>query len=395
MFGKMSRSAGPSIGVVYLARFADGPVAFARFADSYRKHAAGSDHDLIVLFKGFPDPSQTRVARDVFRGIPHISVELDDTGFDIGSYLAVSKCVTHRYLLFFNTYTELLADGWLTHYRSHALREGVGIIGAMGSYESLYSSFGLIQSIIWMCNHLGVAYDEALYRYFGFIIDLYCKNWIGGAPKTNSSVLQRVRAELKAREILLKCYCYWWYLTLPGNVFSDYGRFSTFPNPHIRSNGFMIRRDMLSSWDVSDIQSKLDACAFESGADSLTNKVRKAGYAAITVDRFGQGYDVNEWPRARLFRLADQGGLLISDNQTKQYAEMSEGARAAHRRMTWGDFLDPMPADFPLLPFAFGNGSLGANLRRGPAIGRGVVGWGTGRTLKVMIKALSVLGRTI
>jgi hypothetical protein len=238
-------------------------------------------------------------------------------------------------------------------------------------------------------------YDEALYRYFDFIIDLYCKKWIGGTPRTISSSLQRANAELKTREILLKCHWYWWYLTLPGNVFSDYGRFSVFPNPHIRSNGFMVRREMLSGWQVSDIQTKLDACAFESGMESLTNRVRKAGYAAVTVDRFGEGFDVNDWPRARLFRIMDQGGLLISDNQTKQYAEMSEGARAAHRRMTWGDFLDSVPADFPRLPFEFGDSSLDANLHRGPGMRRSVVGRATGEAINLTIKALRVLAETI
>lgn len=370
----MLRSDRSSIGVVYLARCADGPDAFVRFAKSYREHPAGCDHDLIVLYKGFSDPSQTRAAREIFGDIPHVGVELDDTGFDIGSYLAVSGRVTHRYLLFFNTHTELLADGWLAHYRTHALRENVGVVGAMGSYESLYSSFGVIQSVIWMCNHLHMPYDEAFYRYFDFLVDLYCQKWRDGKlPRADGSLLQRLESELKSRERLLKCRWYWWYLTLPGNVFSDYGRFSAFPNPHIRSNGFMVRRETMLTWDISDIQGKLDACAFESGMDGLTNRVRKAGYAAISVDRFGQGFDVNEWWRARLFRLAGQDGLLISDNQTRQYANMSEGTRASHRRMTWGDFLEPPPADFPLLPFGFGKGSLEAKLQEGQTFIRGVV----------------------
>lgn len=377
-----------SIGVVYLARFAEGLAAFERFAKSYKANPAGGEHDLIVVYKGFPSAAETGRARDVFRDIPHISVQLEDTGYDIGSYLAVSRCVSHKYLLFLNTYTELLSPGWLTHYRTHATRDGVGIVGAMGSFESLFNSFGIIQSVIWMCNQFQIPYDKALHKYCDFVIDLYCKSWVATMER-GSSLSKKALAtdKLRRRKVVAECYGRWLYLTQPGQVFSDYRQFPSFPNPHVRSNGFMVRRESMLDLKSSDIESKLDACAFESGMNGLTSKLRRAGYAAVIVDRWGNGFDVEDWWRAPLFRVSDQEGLMLVDNQTRQFLAMSEGARAAHVRMTWGDYLAPEPADFPLLPFGFGE----ASLAPGPMRSRTFARIAAGSAFAVVVKA----GRTL
>ena len=58
--------------------------------------------------------------------------------------------MSHDYLLFFNTYSEIVAPGWLESIAAHGTKSGVGIAGAMGSYESLLDSMELIQRVIWM-----------------------------------------------------------------------------------------------------------------------------------------------------------------------------------------------------------------------------------------------------
>jgi hypothetical protein len=234
----------------------------------------------------------------------------------------------------------------------------------MGSYESLFNSFALIQSVIWMCNRFHIPYDKSLHRYCDFIIDLYCRDWCAGKQADGQNdnaptgAMRRMLAELKRSYVLAASCAIWWTLTRPGRVFSDYRQFPPFPNPHIRSNGFMVERDRLLHFDCSQIQSKLDACAFESGPESLTTQLRRAGLSAITVDRDGRGYDVGDWWRGRLFRLGDQEDLLLTDNQSRAFNKMSAGARATHIRMTWGDYLSPAPDDFPRLAFRFRKGSL-------------------------------------
>ena len=109
----------------------------------------------------------------------------------------------------------------------------------------------------------------------------------------------------------------------------------------------MLRRDLLLSLHGTATPTKMDANLFESGANSLTAQIRRAGLSAIVVGRDRRGFDVSSWWQSNTFRLGDQGNLLISDNHTRAFASMSPGARITHARMTWGDYLGPAPRDFP------------------------------------------------
>ena len=163
---------GEAIGVVYLARCAEGAPAFRRFADSYRRQPAGRDHQLIVIYKGFVQRRDRLEARAVFDDLPHLGIELDDSGFDIGAYLEASRRVTHDYLCFLNTYSELAVSGWLAKLADHGLRDGVGIAGAMGSYESLFDSILLMRHARWARDYsLGAADRERVGFYYGMLLD--------------------------------------------------------------------------------------------------------------------------------------------------------------------------------------------------------------------------------
>ena len=145
----------------------------------------------------------------------------------------------------------------------------------------------------------------------------------------------------------------WLELLRPKQPFKDYAQFPAFPNPHIRSNGFMVRRERILAFDPVEIRTKLDACAFESGPDSLTARLRRDGLAAVVVGRDGSGRSVTDWPNSGTFRLGEQTNLLISDNQSRTFMHMSPGERIVHVRMTWGDHLAPAPTDFPDFGFKF------------------------------------------
>jgi hypothetical protein len=356
---------GPAIGVVYLAWHALGRDTFTRFAESYRQQPAGCEHDLIVLYAGFGDRQALNDAHFVFRDIPHIGIEFTDLKFDIQYYLECARRVPHEYLCFLNTYTELKTPNWLTHLHKHAARDHVGIVGASGSYESLYSTIGLYHKINWLRHGSGNKVSEGTAHYYDFLIKSS-----GATPSVEpETVLPRARVPrwmaqtsrlIRQRESDLGFESYWATLTRPNNALADYCRFPAFPNPHIRTNGFMVRRIRLASFDPSKIETKLDACAFESGAEGLTAQLRRKGLAAIVVSRDGQGYDVSDWSRSGTFRLGDQRNLILMDNRSREFAEMSPAVRTVHTRVTWGDFLGPAPADFPDFGFHFAKRSLSA-----------------------------------
>ena len=63
------------VGVIYLYSFAEGEHPVLHFLESYRRHPAGIDHDLYVVFKGFPDQASLAAGR-------FTSIELDDSGYE-------------------------------------------------------------------------------------------------------------------------------------------------------------------------------------------------------------------------------------------------------------------------------------------------------------------------
>jgi hypothetical protein len=347
-------SKSPSVGIVYLARYSDGLAAFRRFADSYRRHPAGMQHDLIVIYKGFDQQSHLQEARDAFLDHPHKGIELQDFGFDIGSYLECSKRVTNEYLCFLNTHSEILAAGWVARLYEFAARSGVGIAGAMGSYESLRQSWELIQMFYWLYYKQGFPLEETVARYYVKFPEYL-------PPMRRSlrwrKLLPRKLLAANCRNAETRFEAHWEAL-LRGEVFRAIALFPKFPNPHIRSNAFMLRRDHLAVFDGVTIASKDDACFFESGPNSLTAQIRRAGQSAIVVGRNGQSYDVPEWPYSATFRLGDQANLLVTDNHGRGFLNMTTENRITHARMTWGEYLGPLPQDYPTLGIRFRQGSL-------------------------------------
>jgi hypothetical protein len=127
--------------VAYLARGADeDPLPrFRRFAASYKKFAAGAEHDLFIIFKGFHAQSELRFGEAEFIDLPHTPIYVDDEDFDIGAYRAAAEQIPHARLCFLNTNSEILCEGWLRKLLINFEQPNVGLAGATGSYESLWA----------------------------------------------------------------------------------------------------------------------------------------------------------------------------------------------------------------------------------------------------------------
>jgi hypothetical protein len=353
-----------TVGVVYLAWHALGCDVFRQFAESYRRFSAGCEHDLIVIYAGFQTREELDEAIAVFRDIPHVRVEFPDIRFDIGYYLETARRVSHEYLCFLNTYAKLVTPNWLALLYKHISRDDVGLVGTTGSYESLFDSFGLYQKAIWVSGLSGTIAERADH-YLGFILSYNCPNATvePAIPTPRSSFARwktRVVQYIRDSDQDVGFREHWKTLTAPGMVFADYLRFPPFPNPHVRSSGFMVRRAQLLEFDPSEIKTKYDACAFESGIDSLTARVRRQGLAALIVANDGQGYDVADWWRSGTFRQQKEEGLVLADNRSGEFLQMPAGERLTHLRITWGDYLQPAPADFPDFGYKFSKGGLDA-----------------------------------
>lgn len=274
--------------VVHLVWAPLGPAMLERFLAAYCSRPAGRAHSLVIAFNGLRDEAERAPYEALLTDVPHETFVMPGSTQDIPVYLAVARRVEHEYLCFLNSYSTPLADGWLAMLHAHVSREDVGVVGASGSWESRFSATAPA--------------PERVPR------TLHPKRWAGWMIRS----YQRL-APVELRRT-----------------------FAPFPNPHLRSNGFMIRRRRLLGLSVGPIASKLDAERFESGRRGMTRQLQARQLRALVVGRDGAAYPPDRWPTSRTFRSGEQENLLIADNRTQQYAEASVEERARLRRLAWG-----------------------------------------------------------
>jgi hypothetical protein len=325
------------LALVYLARKAEGLEPIRRFAESYRRNPAGVPHELVVVFKGHKTAEDLAGAIASLGDLPHRAIRLKDKGYDIGAYFAAARQIETDRVCFLNTFSEILTPGWLAALDRHARRAGVGIVGATGSYESLYSSMVLISKVVWLCETRGSGADDRLVRYFRSLLAKAAPRRLDLAP--GLTFLRKVVRRFFTFRLLV-------------NAPRIYGKFPRFPNPHIRSNGFLLKRDLFLRFGGIG-RGKRDAYAFESGRDNMTARILRSGLAALIVGADGNAYDVPQWPQSGIFRSGSQANLLIADNQTNAFMTLSAEERDAYACMTWGDRACPSLAEFPGLDFPF------------------------------------------
>jgi hypothetical protein len=123
----------PALCLVYLAWTPYGLEPAERFLASYRQRDAGTPHRLILALAG-PEEDRSPWHR-AFTAVEHETQELGE-GMDLDHYRAIVDRVPAERYCFLNTVSEILADDWLRHLERALRTEGVGMVGATGSYES-------------------------------------------------------------------------------------------------------------------------------------------------------------------------------------------------------------------------------------------------------------------
>lgn len=108
-----------------------------------------------------------------------------------------------------------------------------------------------------------------------------------------------------------------------------------FPNPHLRTNGFALDRQLLLSLDWPTGLTKLEAVELEAGRRSLSRQVRERGLATLVVGRNGEAYPPERWRQSGTFRSGDQANLLLADNRTRHYLEAGPLIRRGLAWLAW------------------------------------------------------------
>src|SRR5579863_78062 len=290
------------IAVVHLIWGPLGPAPLRRFLRSYRAHAAGVEHDLVMIFNGVSDDCLPALNREL-EGVEHRRLVLAEPLQDLAAYAMAAECLEHECLCFLNSHSVLLAHDWLAKLALALEQPQVGLVGATGSWASFRSA---ALNMIFLPNPYRRVFPKRrvareLYRAMAL------EREAGHSPTSKPMP----RSPLGSLTAVLEGLA-----PLPEQI----RRFEGFPTPHLRTNGFMARRATLANLRIGEIRTKMDAYSLESGRDSLTNRVMRSGLRALVVARDGSFYEHEHWPRSRTLWQGDQEGLLIADNQTRIYA---------------------------------------------------------------------------
>ncbi len=120
--------------------------------------------------------------------------------------------------------------------------------------------------------------------------------------------------------------------------------FDPFPNPHIRTNAFAMRGELLRSLEWPAPRRKLQALRLESGRLGISRQVRDRGLELLVVGADGAAYEPERWFQSSTFRSGGQVNKLLADNRTEEYELAGAGRREHLEQMTWGTRAGHAPA---------------------------------------------------
>jgi hypothetical protein len=293
------------IGVVHLIRRRNGLKPFQRFMETYRAHPTGVEHDLLLVFKGFRSENQSKEYEPMLTGIPHRRLYVSDSGYDLGAYLKAARHFDYTYYCFLNSFSQIRCSNWLAYLYRALMIPGVGVAGATGSFESFSAN----------------------------------SRWCDQKLKS-LSVTGRVRflaAHFASAPTLAQGFLRFsaWILRSLG-IWNIARFFPGFPNPHIRTNAFMVSRQVLARLRAGPMWFKFATYMLESGYESVTNQILAGGLRPVIVDSKGAVYERAEWPCSKTFRHSNQENLMVNDNQTEAYANADPEYREELSCRAWG-----------------------------------------------------------
>ena len=111
----------------------------------------------------------------------------------------------------------------------------------------------------------------------------------------------------------------------------------SFPNPHIRTTGFLINsNEFIEFMKSKRIKSKLQSFLIESGNNSLTNFFKRKKYDIFIVNKDGQKFSLQEMRKSYTFAYKKQNKFLISDNHIRNYLKLSKKEKIKRSKHVWG-----------------------------------------------------------
>lgn len=114
-----------------------------------------------------------------------------------------------------------------------------------------------------------------------------------------------------------------------------------FPNYHIRTCSFMIKRELFLEYSQSQKfpVTKIDTYEIEHGRTSITNFVLNKGGKAVVVNSDGEIFAPEYWWNSNTFRSHSESKSIFSDRQTNIYSLNPDIDKEFLERAAWGQSL--------------------------------------------------------
>jgi hypothetical protein len=264
--------------VVYLISTYDDKQNLKKFINNYLEFSAGSDHELIICFKNF-------MSNDIIFKTPELNqikytkyIDNNDfNDYDWGSYQRISKYYINKIIFFMNCHSRPLVKNWLKLFEINYSKNS--LLGSGGSFESMVNS----------------------------------------AIKGNHT-------ESKFKSIIY--------------TISNFLDFPLFPNPHIRSNCFMISaKDFLElKLNNANKFNKKGTWINESGRNGMTNQLKKKKFNIYVINSDGKKFEERDWHLSETYALKNQSKLIISDKFSSIYSKLSIKEKKNFQNCIWEKF---------------------------------------------------------
>ena len=279
-----------NITLVFLMWIPGGFNKFETFINSYIKYPAGIAHDFLIVFKNSnKTKEELQPYYELLRNNNINFKELFfDKGLDIDTYFFAAPKVTTEYVAFINNNSIILDKDWLLKLYNGFEYNNIGAVGCTASSQSLYNTVYADQKWYW-------EFDKK------FIVNF------------------------RKYKMFIKAFFYWRFFI-----------FKPFPNPHLRTNAFIMKREVFLKIKHNEITTKFQAFKFESGKKSLTNQLFNMGLEILIVGKDGCYYKPADWENSNTFLQNNQTNLLVADKQTINYDNENEIERKKLTKLSWG-----------------------------------------------------------
>lgn len=115
-------------------------------------------------------------------------------------------------------------------------------------------------------------------------------------------------------------------------------KIESFPNYHIRTCSFMMKRELFLEYasSVKFPVTKEDTYELEHGDNSITKFVLNKGYNAVVVNSNGEIFNPDEWVFSDTFRTTRTWKSMFSDKQSLFYYTVDDEYKEYLERAAWG-----------------------------------------------------------